>query len=165
MHNFERLITGSGRRRVSSGSRARDSDSGNFPARAPSAGDDSDYQFVRPTATADGAACQCIALPDIQIRFPDGSRKRPDIAVFCSEPEEDTEVTVIPDAVIEIISKDYEAKDLVVGVPFYQQVGIKDIVVFDPMTGKVSHWQYGVGEKTYKTPAPLTFLCGCSCVV
>lgn len=119
---------------------------------------------VRPIAV-DGSPCKCIALPDVQIRFPDGSRKRPDVAIFCEEPEEDTEVTVIPGAVIEIISKDYEGKDLIIGVPFYQQVGIRDIVVLDPVSGAVRHWQMGFGEQSYQSPVNLTFLCGCVCVV
>ena len=36
---------------------------------------------------------------------------------------------------IEILSENYEAKDLVIGVPFYQQIGVKDIVVLDHAYG------------------------------
>ena len=119
---------------------------------------------IQPTAI--GEPCRCIHAADVQIRFPDGSRKRPDISIFCRTPDEmDSEITLVPEAVIEVLSKDYEAKDLVIGVPFYQQVGIRDIVVLDPENDKVTHWQQGAGEKTYKSPAPLVFLCGCSCVV
>jgi Uma2 family endonuclease len=112
------------------------------------------------------STCGCVHLADVQIRFPDGSRKRPDVAIFCREPDEqDTEVTLLPEAVIEVLSRDYEAKDLVIGVPFYQQVGVRDIIVLDPETGAVRHWQQGHGEQTYTSPVNLTLLCGCTCTV
>jgi hypothetical protein len=47
----------------------------------------------------------------------------------------------------------------------YQLIGVKDIVVLDPRTGKVRHWQQGQTLRTYASPAPLIFLCGCSAVV
>jgi Uma2 family endonuclease len=75
---------------------------------------------IRPMAV-DSGSCACIAATDVQVLFPDGSRKRPDVAIFCGEPEEDSEITLLPEAVVEELSKDYEAKDLVIGVPFYRQ--------------------------------------------
>jgi Uma2 family endonuclease len=109
--------------------------------------------------------CGCIHVADLSIRFPDGSQKRPDISIFCREPDEqDTEVSLVPEAVIEIISKGYEAKDTVIGVPFYLSQGVKDIVVFDPHTGEITHTRLD-GEKTYKSPAELTFACGCVCTI
>ena len=118
---------------------------------------------IEPTAFG-GASCVCVT--EIDIRFPDGSRKRPDIAIFSREPDElDNEVTLLPEAVVEVLSKGYEAKDLVIGVPFYQQVGVRDIIVFDPETGAVRHWQQGHGEQTYTSPVNLTLLCGCTCTV
>ena len=53
------------------------------------------YESIRPLPTAEGEnACACIAVMDISMRFPDGSHKRPDLAVFCREPDEmDSEVT------------------------------------------------------------------------
>lgn len=120
---------------------------------------------IRPVA-AEGEPCPCIAEADVQIRFPDGSRKRPDISIFCREPDElDSEVTLVPEAVIEVLSKDYEAKDLIIGVPFYRQIGIRDVVVLDPESGKVTHWQNNQPERSYVSPVNLTFLCGCSCTV
>lgn len=121
---------------------------------------------IRPT-TLDAPACACIHYADIQIRFPDGSHKRPDIAIFCREPEEqDTEVTLLPEAVIEIISKDYEAKDLEIGVPFYRQMNISDIIVLEPETGVVKHWRSGeANERTLQSPVAITLLCGCSATV
>jgi Uma2 family endonuclease len=120
---------------------------------------------VHPAMLGD-TSCACVATTDVQIRFPDGSRKRPDVAIFCREPDEqDTEMTLLPEAVVEVLSRDYEAKDLVIGVPFYQQVGVRDIVVLDPETGAVRHWQQGHGEQTYASPINLTLLCGCICTV
>src|SRR5690349_21455092 len=57
-------------------------------------------------------SCVCFHLSDVVVRFPDGSRKRPDIAIYCSEPEMTSEVTHVPEAVVEILSKGYEKKDL-----------------------------------------------------
>jgi Uma2 family endonuclease len=109
--------------------------------------------------------CGCIHVADLSIRFPDGSQKRPDISIFCREPDEqESEVTLVPSAVIAIISKGYEAKDRVIGVPFYLSQGVQDIVVFDPYTGEVTHTRPD-GETTYASPVDLTFACGCACTV
>ncbi len=113
-----------------------------------------------------GAGCACIHLPDIYVRFADGSLKRPDIALFCREPDEqDTAVTLLPEAVIEIISAGYEAKDLEVGVPFYLRMGIRDVVVLDPATGQVRHFRPNQPEAVYASPVALTFACGCVATV
>jgi hypothetical protein len=71
---------------------------------------------------------------------------------------------LLPEAIIEVISKDYEAKDYEVGVPFYLKSGVKDVITFDPHTGAVRHYQGG--EVTHHA-SPQTFLlaCGCSCVI
>ena len=123
-------------------------------------------QSIRPLASDGTNACGCVVVQDLSIRFPDGSHKRPDISVFCREPDElDSEVTLLPEAVIEVLSEEYEAKDLLIGVPFYRQVGIRDIVVLDPRTGDVRHWQQGQPERAYASPVFLTFLCGCAATV
>ena len=50
--------------------------------------------------------CACVHAADVYISFSDSSLKRPDIAVFCREPDEEEEaITLIPEAVIEVISK------------------------------------------------------------
>lgn len=104
--------------------------------------------------------CGCFHASDVSIRFPDGSQKRPDIAIFCREPDEqDTEITLVPEAVIEIISKGYEAKDTVIGVPFYLSQGIRDIVLYDPETNITTHITPD-GSTEYTSPADLTFACG-----
>ena len=65
-----------------------------------------------------------------------------DISIFCREPteeEQDEALTLIPEAVIEVVSKGYEAKDLEIGPPFYLSQGVKDVIVFDPATLLVLH--------------------------
>jgi Uma2 family endonuclease len=112
-----------------------------------------------------GGGCGCIHLADITVQFNDGSQKRPDISIFCRTPdEEEAAVTLLPEAVIEIISKGYEAKDYEVGVPFYLSMGVKDIVTFDPRSGEVRHYRAsGVQHST--SPMTIEFECGCICVV
>ncbi len=111
-------------------------------------------------------ACECLTLSDVYVRFPEGSLKRPDIAVFCREPSEQNEaVTMLPEAVIEVVSPGYEAKDLAIGVPFYLRMQIKDIIVFDPETGLVRHFRPGYSEAHYQTPITIPFACGCEATV
>ncbi|MES2464927.1 MAG: Uma2 family endonuclease [Armatimonadota bacterium] len=120
---------------------------------------------IRPIPSS-GKNCGCVHVSDIYVRFPDGSLKRPDIAVFCREPDEQAEaVTLLPEAVIEIISPGYEAKDLSIGVPFYLRSGIKDIIVFDPDTGNVRHFRPGYSEARFSTPVTLQLDCGCQVTV
>ena len=109
--------------------------------------------------------CDCAHFADILSKFPDNSLKRPDISVFCHRPElVRTALTVTPDAVIEIISEDYEQKNWEVSVPFYLAQKIKDVVVFDPETNLVAHFQDGK-RKDYPSPIALVFVCGCTCTV
>ncbi len=117
------------------------------------------------TTTLEAGRCGCIHYADIYILFPDGSAKRPDISIFCEEPtEEDTMCEMIPEAVIEILSKGYEKKDTEVSLPFYLAQGIRDIVIFDPSTNRVSHYHNGQVDE-YSSPTPLTFACGCRATV
>ncbi len=114
---------------------------------------------------ADGA-CGCVHVADVYIRFPDGSLKRPDIAIFCREPEEQTDaITMLPEAVIEIISPGYEAKDLTIGVPFYLRSGLKDVIVLDPATGEVRHFRPAHSEVRYVSPTLISLACGCQVTV
>lgn len=58
-------------------------------------------------------------MSDVYVSFPDGSLKRPDISIFCQEPAEEEEaITLVPEAVIEIVSKGFEAKDFEIGPRF-----------------------------------------------
>jgi len=105
--------------------------------------------------------CGCVHLPDVAIRFPDDSFKRPDISIFCRKPdEEDTATILIPEAVVEIVSPGYEAKDLTFGGPFYLSQGVKDVIVYDPRTLVVVHMRK---DGTKHMFAPQTILCECGC--
>jgi Uma2 family endonuclease len=111
------------------------------------------------------AHCQCVHLADIYISFPDGSLKRPDISVFCHEPEEEDEaVTLIPQAVVEIVSQGYEIKDLEIGPSFYLSHGVKDVLVLDPLTLLVIHFRQD-GTHRHQSPVQINLECGCSCTV
>lgn len=117
---------------------------------------------IRPRA---GATCACTHVADVYVAFPDGSLKRPDISIFCREPTElDDAVTLVPEAVIEVVSKGYEAKDLTIGPAFYLAQGVKDVVVFDPMTLSVLHARRD-GTKRIASPIAIQLECGCDCVV
>src|SRR5262245_2882196 len=118
-------------------------------------------QTIQIVAT-DPAVCAYVHASDVYVSFPDGSLKRPDIAIFCREPdEEDEAVKLVPEAVIEIIS---EAKDLELGPRFYLSQGVKDVVVFDPYTLVVLHVRRD-GTTRQVSPVDITLECGCSCVV
>lgn len=109
--------------------------------------------------------CECVHAADVYVSFPDGSLKRPDISIFCREPEEQEEaITLIPEAVIEVISKGYEAKDLEIAPQFYLSQEIKDVVVFNPYTLVVLHVRRDQVAR-YISPVRIDLLCGCSCVV
>jgi len=112
------------------------------------------------------AGCACVHYADIQIRFPDGSHKRPDISLFCREPDEErTAVTLLPEAVIEILSEGYQAKDLEVGIPFYRRMNIPDIIVFNPDTKTVLHYANALPVRTLTSPVEINLACGCRCTV
>lgn len=111
--------------------------------------------------TRPGEPCQCVHAADVYVQFPDGSLKRPDVAIYCSEPEEQEDaVRMIPEAVIEVVSKGYEAKDLELAPRFYLSQGVKDVVVFDPSTLLVLHVRRD-GARRLVSPQPLAFECGC----
>ena len=109
--------------------------------------------------------CECIHLADVYISFPDGSLKRPDISLFCREPEEEDEaVTLVPEAVVEIVSQGYEIKDLEIGPSFYLSQGVKDVVVFDPITLLVIHFRRDATHR-HQSPVLIHLECGCNCTV
>lgn len=109
--------------------------------------------------------CLCIHAADVYISFPDKSLKRPDISIFCREPAEEEEaITLVPEAVIEVISKGYEAKDLEIGPQFYLSQGVKDVVVFNPYTLFVLHARRDEVAR-HLSPVKIDLLCGCRCEV
>lgn len=117
-------------------------------------------QTIRPVETTTG--CKCIHALDIYIQFPNGI-KRPDISIFCEEPPEeqqDEALTIIPEAVVEVVSKGYEAKDLEIAPAFYLSQGVKDVVVFDPSTFLVLHVRKDSAQRLV-APAEVGLECGC----
>jgi Uma2 family endonuclease len=105
--------------------------------------------------------CACIHAADVYIAFPDGSLKRPDISIFCREPEEDDEaVRMVPAAVVEVVSKGFEAKDLEIGPRFYLSQGVLDVVVYDPSTLLVLHVTKDSARRLL-SPVEIDLLCGC----
>ncbi len=119
---------------------------------------------IKPTPDSK-AECECTHLSDVLFRFKDGSLKRPDIAIFCSTPPiQDEALSVIPQAVIEIISPGYEYKDLELNPRFYLSQSIEDIVIVDPRSGAVTHYSLG-NVLNHSTPVTLKLQCGCSCTV
>jgi Uma2 family endonuclease len=123
---------------------------------------------IEPTAVSPkstGDECDCIHISDVYIQFPDGSYKRPDVSIFCREPAEEEEaITLIPEAVIEVISKGYEAKDLEIAPPFYLAQGVKDVIVFNPYTLVVLHVRQDDVSR-HVSPVDIQLRCGCRCTV
>lgn len=112
-----------------------------------------------------GKGCACRAYPDMYIRFPDGSFKRPDLALYCEPvPRTLTAATILPGAVVEAISAGSETKDLQLNPPFYMAHGVKDVVVLDPITGQVSHWGPH-GFAVHRSPVVLSLAMGCEITV
>jgi hypothetical protein len=108
------------------------------------------------------ADCGCYHLSDVQLKFPDGSFKRPDIAIFCVEPPDlDESWEQVPEAVIEVVSIDYEAKDLSVNPPWYLSQGVKDVLVVEPRTGTIIHSAHGQPIRQLLSPVVITLQCGC----
>lgn len=120
---------------------------------------------IAPIVSVAESGCSCLHLADVYVSFPDGSLKRPDIAIFCREPEEQDEaITLLPEAVIEIVSQGSEAKDLEIGPRFYLTQGVKDVVVFDPYTLLVLHARRDRVAR-HISPVEIELACGCRCVV
>lgn len=120
---------------------------------------------VDTTAGGDASVCQCIHAAGVYVSFPDGSLKRPDIAIFCQEPVEDEEaITLVPEAVFEVISRGYEAKDLEIAPQFYLSQGVKDVVVYNPYTLVVLHVRRDAVAR-HISPVAIQLLSGSRCVV
>lgn len=118
-------------------------------------------ESIRPSG--DGAGCECVPAQSVCVQFPAGL-KRPGIAVFRREPaeaEQDAALTLVPEAVVEVVSRGFEAKDLQHGPPFYLSQGVKDVVVFDPSTLLVLHVRRD-GARRFTSPATIELECGCT---
>uniref|UniRef100_UPI004057679D Uma2 family endonuclease n=1 Tax=Candidatus Electronema sp. TaxID=2698783 RepID=UPI004057679D len=119
-------------------------------------------RIVQSIERLDCAACACVHAADVYVQFP-GGLKRPDISIFCREPDEeeqDAALTMIPEAVIEVVSKGFEAKDLEIGPPFYLSQGVKDVIVFDPFTLLVLHVRRDRAVR-HVSPVSIVLECGC----
>ena len=117
----------------------------------------------------EGFDCACIDTQDTLFRFPDGSYKRPDVALLCAMPDAvdaDEALTVIPAAVVEVLSKGYEYKDLVLSPPFYLENGVKDVLIYDPRTSIVLHHRPNwPAPQSLTSPVQLILECGCEITV
>jgi Uma2 family endonuclease len=117
----------------------------------------------KPARRTKQGECACINVADVYVRFPDGSLKRPDIAIFCKPPKvaPDGELVLsVPDAVIEVISKGYEAKDLELAPEFYISQGVRDVVIYNPLTRAIVH-ATKAGRTALASPAKVSLVCGC----
>ena len=113
----------------------------------------------------EGEKCGRVHAAGVYVQFPDGSLKRPDVSIFCREPDEqDDAIRLVPEAVVEVVSKGYEAKDLEIGPGFYLSQGVKDVVIFDPATLLVLHIT-PINTVRAVSPHPVEFACGCSALV
>jgi Uma2 family endonuclease len=120
-------------------------------------------QSIRPNLAA--GECGCFSYQDMYVRFPDGSYKRPDLAIYCTEVPPTLEAaTIIPGAVIEVVSQSSREKDFRLAPPFYLSHGVRDVVVVDPATGTAKHFQQGV-EMDLTAPATIHLAMGCSVTV
>jgi hypothetical protein len=122
---------------------------------------------IRPNSLTEGdiRQCGCHHLSDVYIRLPDSSLVRPDIAIFCSPiPRQRQALTVVPPAVIEVISPNYETKDLEDLPPTYLANGILDVVVVDPDQRKVIHFR-ATETTNHQMPVTIDFQCGCRCTI
>ncbi|NOK59455.1 MAG: Uma2 family endonuclease [Chloroflexi bacterium AL-W] len=110
--------------------------------------------------------CGCYHVSDAYLRFPDGSLKRPDIAIFCTEPPDlDEAWEQVPEAVIEIVSPDYEEKDLSINPPWYLSQGVRDVVIFEPRLGTVVHHRHQYPTTQTTAPVVIDLQCGCHCTL
>ena len=113
----------------------------------------------------DRGDCECYQGADIDVVLADGTVKRPDVSVWCKRPKElEGFVHEVPEAVIEIVSPGYEAKDLLHGPPIYLRNGVKDVIVFDRAKGEVHHWG-PEGHRIVPSPTVFDLACGCRVTV
>ena len=118
-------------------------------------------QSIRPNPLVNGSDCGCKTYADLAVQFPDGSLKRPDIAIFCRQPDElDEAVTLLPEAVIEVVSQGSELTDLELNPVFYRKHRIPDIIVFNPYNNEVRHYRHE-NLTIHQSPVEIRLQCGC----
>lgn len=97
----------------------------------------------------------------MMIRFRDGSIRRPDISIFCERPARTREATtLIPTAVVEVVSPSSVIKDLQISPPFYLAQGVKDVFVYDAEAQTVQHIRVD-GRRILTVPAEALTESGC----
>ncbi len=112
-------------------------------------------------AEATGTDCGCYTLADTYLRLSDGSLLRPDLMVFCAQPPlTRAALTVVPEAVVEILSPRGEFKDLQLGPPHYLANGVKDVLVVDPETEIATHFRRE-GTTPRRRGDTVLLECGC----
>jgi Uma2 family endonuclease len=108
----------------------------------------------RSIRTAEGSDCGCVHYSDVLIRFGEtrGGR-RPDIAIWCQEPEEeDTPISDPPQAVVEITSPGSKHKDHDIAATYYLARGVWDVIVVDPEQQRA--WLTTLGGQTQALSLP-----------
>ena len=81
----------------------------------------------------------CHAIQNAHVRFPEGSFRSPDLAIYDRDvPDTDGATDVIPVVALEVLSPGFEFKDRL-AVSFYLAQGVIDVVLVDPRTREVFH--------------------------
>jgi hypothetical protein len=122
---------------------------------------------IRPDilTTSGAPGCECHHLSDVYIRLPDGSLVRPDISIFCARPPRQRQaLDIVPLAVIEIISPNYETKDMEELPPVYLANGVLDVLVVDSDQRQVTHFR-AAGTTNHQMPVTIDLQCGCRCTI
>ena len=110
---------------------------------------------------ASGDGCGAFAYQGMAVRFPDGSILQPDVAVYAREPEKtNLPTTLVPEAIIEIVSPSSELKDLRYSPSFTLSQGVKDVIVVTPETEVLEHFRRD-GRTMHRSPVDLRLECGC----
>jgi hypothetical protein len=108
--------------------------------------------------------CGCFHYSDIHNRSKDGSLKRPDIAIFGEKPPKQDAITMIPQAIIEVVSPGYEYKDIALNPQFYLAQDTDDVVIVDPRSEAVTHY-YASEVTNHRAPVMIDLQWGCRCTI
>ncbi|MFQ3632519.1 Uma2 family endonuclease [Roseiflexus sp.] len=115
---------------------------------------------ITPMSDASGG-CSCYHLADVSLVFPDGSHRRPDIAIFCVEPPDiDESWECVPEAVIEMVSPGYTEKDRSMNPPWHLAQGGKDVLVVELRDRRVQHFSHGRPPATHPWHDTAELHCG-----
>lgn len=119
------------------------------------------FLSVRKLGTGEG----CFRYLDAYVQLADGSIKRPDLALYCTQPPLTTEVArVTPGAVVEVVSRGYERKDLDSGPSLYLSNGVRDVLVVQPELGETRHFRRD-GVRVVRQGVQVALEMGCAVTV